>query len=81
MLAGRPATLVPVADVPALGRALQQSLATLGGQVSRPRIAYDLSAYDRRRAVQQVLSFYNDLRLQRSGGAALSSQHAAALHV
>jgi hypothetical protein len=83
MLAHRPATLVPPADVPALGRALQQSLAALQGtsRPSRPRLHYDLSAYDRGRAVQQVQSFYDELLLRRSGAAMPALHPQAALHV
>lgn len=88
MLANRPATLVPVADVPALGRALQQSLDALRGttRASRPRIAHELKAYDRGSAVQQVLSFYGELLQRRSGAAAAQASPAArhqptALHV
>ncbi|MET0518270.1 MAG: glycosyltransferase [Burkholderiaceae bacterium] len=67
MLLGQPAAaLVPLADVPALGRALEDALAGLGRceHAERPRIAYDLGRYERGRAVDQVLGFYAEL-LQR----------------
>ena len=84
MLANQPATLVPIADVPAMGRSLQLALSPLRGSThsQRPRVHYDLSAYDRSRAVGQVLSFYGDLVMQvREARHQLEArQHNIALH-
>lgn len=65
MLAGQPATLVPVGDVQALGRALAAQLALPAGP-GRRRLSYDTSAYQREEAVQRVLGFYREL-LARQG--------------
>ncbi len=69
MLAGQPAQLVAVADVPALGLALQQQLAQLGEtpRAARPRFTYDMQPYDRTKAVQDVLEFYEQVSAQRAG--------------
>jgi glycosyltransferase involved in cell wall biosynthesis len=84
MLAEQPATLVPIADVPAMGRALQRALSTLRGSVhgQRPRPHYELGAYDRGRAVGQVLSFYDDLLTQtrRPRGMRAPDPRSAVLH-
>lgn len=68
MLSGQPATLVPVGDVDALGQALGEQLAQLrplpSGHPLR-RVRYDLSAYDRDRAVDKVLGFYRELMASR----------------
>lgn len=63
MLAGQPARLVPIGDVPALGAAIVESLATLR-DVPRPLrvpVAYDVAAYDRAAAVERVLGFYRQV--------------------
>lgn len=66
MLAHQPAALVPIADQPAMGRVMAQALAAMRHKPhgERTRASYDLSPYDRSRAVGQVLSFYGDLLQQ-----------------
>ncbi|MDN3919306.1 glycosyltransferase [Roseateles violae] len=57
--------LLPVGNVPALGRALEDALVGLrrqGHHGQRPRIAYALEAYQRDEAVRQVLSFYAEVQ-------------------
>jgi glycosyltransferase involved in cell wall biosynthesis len=84
MLAGQPATLVPVGDVAALGRALQAELAALRpvARAERRPIAYETSAYDRSEAVQGVLAFYREVLARRPPSATGPAQtQQAALHV
>ncbi len=84
MLAQQPATLVPIADQPAMGRAMAEALATMRhaphGERARP--SYDLSPYDRSRAVNQVMSFYGELMQQARDMRAMSQApaRATALH-
>ncbi len=85
MLAHQPATLVPIADVPAMGRAMAVALAGMRdvphGERHRP--SYDLSPYDRSRAVGQVVSFYGELMQQARDARAVANapaRGAAALH-
>lgn len=64
MLAGQPATtLVPIADVKALGVALRDASQDLMRQPrhQRPKVAYDVSRYERSQAVGQVVDFYRTL--------------------
>ncbi|UDF34636.1 UNVERIFIED_ORG: glycosyltransferase [Shinella sp. XGS7] len=63
MLADQPATLVPVGDVEALGRAIRQRLDELRAQprASRPAPRYQTTRYDRGHSVGQVLGFYQEL--------------------
>jgi glycosyltransferase involved in cell wall biosynthesis len=63
MLAGQPAQIVPIGDVPALGETI---VATLDRIRAVPRslrepIRYDVSAYDRTEAVERVLAFYRQV--------------------
>jgi len=64
MLQGQPARFVPIADASAMGRALGESLAGLRHQ--RRRVSYDMRAYDRGHAVEQVESFYRDVIASRA---------------
>ena len=62
MLAGQPARLVPVGDVPALGRALADELARLRALAPSQRgVRYATAAYDRQQAVGRTLAFYRDV--------------------
>ena len=73
MLQGQPARLVPIADAAALGRALSETLSQLRHE--RQRVSYDMRAYDRGRAVDQVETFYRDVlavRARATVGAALA---------
>lgn len=77
MLARQPAgALVPVGDVPALGRAIEDALVSLRHQphAERARIAYDLRPYRRSEAVGQVNNFYVELLQRRRGQAAASAR-------
>ncbi|WIV98368.1 glycosyltransferase [Kinneretia aquatilis] len=70
MLAQQPATLVPVNDVAALGRALRERIEALRAQpgqaVDRQRVEYCLQAYQRPQAVARVLAFYRDVLSRRA---------------
>lgn len=70
MLAGQPATLVPVGDAQALGLALRACLERLrpqgGGTVDRQRIDYDLSPYQRPQAVARTIAFYREVLSRRA---------------
>ncbi|MBV8380520.1 MAG: glycosyltransferase [Paucibacter sp.] len=73
MLQGQPARFVPIADAQALGRALGETLVGLRHQ--RQRVSYDMRAYDRSQAVEQVETFYRDViavRAREAVGAALA---------
>ena len=78
MLAGQPATLVPVGDVAALGRALRERLAALrpqpGQSVDRQRVDYCLSAYERPQAVARVIAFYGDVLSRRAKASSAQPQ-------
>jgi glycosyltransferase involved in cell wall biosynthesis len=60
MLAGQPARIVPIGDVPALGDAIASSLARIREvpRALREPVAYDVAAYDRAAAVERVVAFY-----------------------
>lgn len=78
MLAGQPATLVPVGDAVALGRALRERLAALrpqpGQSVDRQRVDYCLSAYERPQAVARVIAFYGDVLSRRAKASSVQPQ-------
>lgn len=59
MLQGQPARLVPIADAMALGHAMGETLGEL--RHTRRRVSYDMRAYDRGHAVDQVETFYRDV--------------------
>jgi len=68
MLANQPGRLVPIGDASALGQAIAETLAPLRAQprAQRPRIVYDLKAYDRDHAVAEVVSFYREVMAARA---------------
>lgn len=73
MLCGQPARLVPVNDVPALGRAMAEELARLRALPLADRtVHYATDAYDRSAAVARTLAFYRDV---------MARQAALAIHL
>ncbi|QPF74576.1 glycosyltransferase [Roseateles sp. DAIF2] len=74
MLDQQPATLVPIEDVEALGRAIREQLERIRAvpREQRRPVAYELSRYDRRQSVAQILDFYRELIDLTNGG---SSHH------
>jgi glycosyltransferase involved in cell wall biosynthesis len=72
MLAGQPAQMVACQDVPALGRAMRRVIEQLQGmpRSERPPVAYDLAPYNRDRAVQAVVDFYETVTTLRRRAAA-----------
>ena len=76
-LEGQPATLVPVSDAAALGQAM---LAFIGSPrphdaALRPRIVYNMAAFDRVAGVTRITDFYRELLAQR--GSAPAKTHDA----
>ena len=79
MLAGQPAQIVPIGDVPALGQAIA---ATLDRVRATPRhlrqpVAYDVGAYDRMTAVARTIAFYRQVTAQRRTHAVAEPTRAA----
>ncbi len=63
MLARQPAQIVPIADPKAMGEAIASALSAIRAvpRGQRARIPYDVSAYDRRAAVERVVGFYRQV--------------------
>ncbi|HEY0954965.1 MAG TPA: glycosyltransferase [Roseateles sp.] len=62
MLAGQPASLVPVGDADVLGRAIADELRRLRALPPAARtVSYATAAYDRGHAVARTLAFYRDV--------------------
>jgi len=79
LLRDQPAVLVPIDNVPALGRAMRSALAALRGGIhgQRQPVRYDIGAYDRQSAVRQVIGFYGELLAPRAQAQRLPSVLAA----
>ncbi|MCK9684962.1 glycosyltransferase [Scleromatobacter humisilvae] len=79
MLAGQPAQIVPIGDVPALGEAIAATLERIGAlpRAQRRPVAYDVSAYDRTTAVARTIAFYRQVTAQRRTHAVPEPRRAA----
>lgn len=60
VLAGQPAELVPLNDLPALSQSMQRRLGQLHG-MPRQSVVYDLQRFDRDQSVARVMDFYDEL--------------------
>jgi glycosyltransferase involved in cell wall biosynthesis len=79
MLANKPAQIVPVGDTTALATAIGSTLSAIGKlpRAQRGRIDYDLSAYDRDTAVDNVIDFYREVISHKRARAKPALPHAA----
>lgn len=79
MLAGQPAQIVPIGDVPALGDAIAAALDRIRAvpRGERQPTAYDVAAYDRTTAVGRTVAFYRQVIAQRRTHAVAEPRRAA----